>query len=199
MLVTDHALLRIRQRSRLSADQIVSLIEHGAFVSLGTSEQYEYLLFYSPLDRRTKIAIVSANRTTLVSIWENDFVRPASISKITKARVLEVKKLWKRYVFEKIVVKQPRNVLITLYGIYRNKRIFTHEFGCHTTHGLRLSDVIGVVRDILATLLDAAECNRALYEDTVIFEIALRCQSTQRLVCHRMSKDEWSKKIQAAT
>jgi len=86
MYVTKHGFERIMSRTSMVVHDILELIESDSVISLGKCHHYEYLLFYSPIDEDFKIAIVTQDRQSLISIWETFYHLPAEIQKIDQKR-----------------------------------------------------------------------------------------------------------------
>lgn len=64
-------------------DVLDVLSDADAYVPLGVDNQYQYVLFYSPKDRTTKVAVLSLDMSALVSVWENNFRLPDSLPRVT--------------------------------------------------------------------------------------------------------------------
>lgn len=99
MELTKHAQERIEGRTKMLAKDVLRLIKAGAFINLGTAEEYEYLLFYSPFDQTVKVAVTSCGREHLISIWEMNFTFPAGIEKIGNVHIEAAQSLCKKYIF----------------------------------------------------------------------------------------------------
>jgi hypothetical protein len=79
MHITKHGSDHIRDRTRLEPWEVARLIKKEVFVSLGVLANSEYLLFYSPADHKCKIAVVTEDRSSLMSVWEIGFELPLGI------------------------------------------------------------------------------------------------------------------------
>lgn len=96
-----HGYERILGRTEMHADNVVALIEADACVSLGKREGREYVLFYSPFDRRAKIAVLTAFRQVLITVLERDEV-PSEIDPVTAANCMESEARLQRYVWKRV-------------------------------------------------------------------------------------------------
>lgn len=81
MELSNHGVERIQERTKMVQKDVLDVVNGGAAIELGTIAQGAFLLFYSPYDRNTKIAVVSQDRKVLVSIWENYFKLPEGIKR----------------------------------------------------------------------------------------------------------------------
>ncbi len=79
MYTTHHGVERVLGRTNMVVEDVLKLIDAGAFVPLGAYKKQEYLLFYSPFDRKCKIALVAGRREFLVSVWEANYFLPDGI------------------------------------------------------------------------------------------------------------------------
>ncbi|MDO8593591.1 MAG: hypothetical protein Q7R59_01675 [bacterium] len=100
---TDHGIEHICDRTSMRPEDVLSVVSDGASVDLGLSSNgYRYFLFYSSPDNCTKIAIVSGDRTCLVSIWENNYRLPEDVKKATRGRDYRARKKLRAYVFSRL-------------------------------------------------------------------------------------------------
>lgn len=76
MEISTHGIERIQKRTKMSRKNILAMVAEGKVIDLEIPGSYVYLLFFSPPDVCTKIAIVSLDRKTLVTIFESDFNLP---------------------------------------------------------------------------------------------------------------------------
>ncbi len=82
MKLTVHAQIRSDERTKMFLEDIVALIREEAYVSLGISRGYSYLLFYSLPDRECKIAVVGSVNPTLVSVWNKHYRLPREVTRV---------------------------------------------------------------------------------------------------------------------
>ena len=108
MELTQHGSERIQGRTRMVAKDVLSLISHGAVVELGGENNFEYLLFYSPFDECAKIAVVTKDRTHLVSIWEKYFYLPPGILKVNRKRERAAKEALKAFLLRRSLSNSDR-------------------------------------------------------------------------------------------
>ena len=99
--LTVHGSERIHGRTKMTIKDVLSVIENGAVVTLGETTECEYLLFYSPPDHCTKIAVVAAKRTYLISIWERDYFLPEGVSRPNKQRDRKAREVLSRFLFKR--------------------------------------------------------------------------------------------------
>lgn len=102
MELTIHGKLRIQGRTHLVAKDVISIIEAGAFVNLGSDAKGNFLLFFSPFDHQCKIAIVAKKENALVSIWEKNYVLPVGIKRVTFAREKVAEGKVRAYLFDRL-------------------------------------------------------------------------------------------------
>lgn len=113
MHLTRHARSRILRRTNLKPIDVLSFVTEGAAVSLGTYENYEYLLFYSPFDRCCKIAVVSLDRASLVSVWYDDYLLPGGVAKPTASSKKQARKAYLSFMFKRMERKpRPKKVCL---------------------------------------------------------------------------------------
>lgn len=105
MKLTHHGEERVLGRTKMMTQDVLSIITADAVVELGFSNGYELLLFYSLPDRCTKIALVNKGRTTLVSIWEDDFILPSGVLRVTWPLRNKAHELFTRYLFKRVCPK----------------------------------------------------------------------------------------------
>lgn len=121
MELTDHGLERIQGRTQLVPSDVLSIIANDAVVYLGSRNQYEFLLFYSPLDHCTKIAVVAEQRSCLVSVWEAYFKLPLGVRPADSHRKRKAYKLLREYQFRQIKENlKPRTVKIVVQTLLRD-------------------------------------------------------------------------------
>lgn len=86
MELSSHGTERILERTGMHIIEVLYILRLGAVVSLGSEGKSEFLLFYSPADNVSKIAVVSRDHSKLISIWNTDFLLPKTLSRITRQR-----------------------------------------------------------------------------------------------------------------
>lgn len=98
-----HALERILGRTRMLPEDVENVIAAGAYVSLGAREGSEFVLFYSPWERRAKIAIISRVRKKLISVWETSFLGlPSGVSAVTPDFCRQAELELERYILTRV-------------------------------------------------------------------------------------------------
>ena len=103
MQISPHGHIRIRERTRLAPDEVLSILERELTIELGSSGPFDYLLFHSPPDGKAKIAVIrhGENGPVLESIWEASFGLPAAVRVPTREERLELKAAYLRDFFKK--------------------------------------------------------------------------------------------------
>lgn len=99
MELTLHGSERILGRTRMLTKDVLALISHSAVVALGARGPYEYLLFYSPSEQTTKIAVVAEERSCLISIWEKHFRLPEGVRRPQGKDEREARRALRTYLF----------------------------------------------------------------------------------------------------
>ncbi len=82
MELTIHGADRVFDRTRMMLDDVLEMLRQNGAVSLGSTRENEFLLFYSPTDRTYKIAVTSIGKKHLISVWEKDFRLPYGITRV---------------------------------------------------------------------------------------------------------------------
>lgn len=95
MQTSIHGIEHVQRRTNMTLKDMHAILGRGIFISLGTNpaRESEFLLFYSPPDRECKIAVVSLDRKTLISIWDWNYKLPQGIDRVTRARRRRAKDL----------------------------------------------------------------------------------------------------------
>ncbi len=119
MKLTFHAAERILDRTKLNPKDVLSIVAEGATIVIGHTVDGTYHLFYSPPDRRCKVAIVLGDKH-LISVWETDFAFPAGIRHIDAGLELQAKKALKRLLWSRIPTSEPR-ILTATARLYVNE------------------------------------------------------------------------------
>jgi hypothetical protein len=95
MKITKHGAKRVYDRTAMTPEEVLFLISNEFAVRLESerSPKAHYYLFYSPPDEDTKIAVVSKDGATLITVWEKDYILSRGVQKVTpdlesKARAL---------------------------------------------------------------------------------------------------------------
>ncbi len=110
MKLSVHGYKRIRGRTKLLAKDVLSILSGGAAIELGSAKDCEFLLFYSPPDKHTKIAVVAKNRSILVSVWESTFLLPEGILKPNFRRREAAQKAFARFVIDNSIAKANKTL-----------------------------------------------------------------------------------------
>ena len=106
MKLTIHGSERIFDRTKMVVRDVLSIISSNAVVELGSHGGCKYLLFYSPPDNRTKIAVVTDGRTHLVSIWESDYFLPTGLKSVNKENKRKAMHLCREFMFKRFAAAQ---------------------------------------------------------------------------------------------
>ncbi len=107
MELTGHGRGRVYTRTKLHPDDVLSIISGGVAVDLGLVEGRHYFLFYSWFNRRSKIAVVSAEKR-LVTILERYHAVPDGVKSVTKEREKEAYDLLQNFLFARIKAKNSQ-------------------------------------------------------------------------------------------
>lgn len=156
MFVSRHARIRLRERSQMSLQQVRELLLAQAYVSLGTTMQYRYLLFYSYVDKCCLIAVVDSNTGKLVSVWYDAFTLPDVVTKPSpELRTYAEGLYYDRYHFQAAESDLLyHNTLLVYEG---DKHIFGFSNPRLTTGLLNRSELLWLWRDQLWRLYRLVE------------------------------------------
>jgi hypothetical protein len=108
MRLSQHASLRVQERTFLRTDDIVEIIKASAYVALGTQGDTTFCLFFSPREEKGKIALVDKKRSVIITIWEGDFFVPGGVKTPDAADYHNAKKKLRDFLFERIKVSEKR-------------------------------------------------------------------------------------------
>lgn len=89
-------------------DDVLSIISGGGAVELGSDDRGKFFLFYSWPNRRSKIAIVSADKY-LVTILERYHAVPIGVKNVTKDLEKEAYDLLQKFLFTRFKTKNQQN------------------------------------------------------------------------------------------
>lgn len=109
MELSYHGFERIYGRTKMLPEDVLSVISSEAAVDLGSVERRRYFLFYSPPDKDTKVAIVSEDRTRLITIWEKDYNFPVGVKRVTQKMEKEAHKFLQNFLFARIKAGSRQN------------------------------------------------------------------------------------------
>lgn len=73
------------------------IVSHAAVVELGLGRACRLSLFYSPPDKATKIAVISPDQSSLLSIWNNNFVLPRGVAPVTPEAEVAARDILQRF------------------------------------------------------------------------------------------------------
>jgi len=76
IVITIHAAERIQGRTKLQLKDVLSGLNSGKAVEIACPGATQFMLFYSPPDKCTKLALVDKRTRNLISIWESDYKLP---------------------------------------------------------------------------------------------------------------------------
>lgn len=151
--ISIHGHLRVYDRTKMLPEDVLSLIRANKVVSLGVNNKQEFLLFYSPREKMSKVAIVSADRSTLISVWEIDFNFPHNIIRPTKGMIHQAKTLMNEYLFNQAKKNYSFSVekilLVKISLLVCDERVYREEGLVPESKTLRLDDLIEVLREEL--------------------------------------------------
>ena len=109
MELSNHGRERIYGRTKMLPEDVLSIVSGEAAVDLGSVERRRYFLFYSPPDRDTKVAIVSEDRTRIISIWEKDYNFPVGIRRVTQWHEKRARILLQDFLFARFKEKNQQD------------------------------------------------------------------------------------------
>jgi hypothetical protein len=89
--ITAHARQRISERTLLQSKDVLLIIQNNLVEDLGVHNNVRYYCFYSSLEDKAKIALVSSDGMRLVSVWNIEFPLPAGIRRVTETVVWQAK------------------------------------------------------------------------------------------------------------
>ena len=100
MHLTIHGVERLQERTQMTVKEVLELVKECS-IPLGSSEESggKFLLFYSPPDRGCKIAVVSEEDNTLVSVWNARFRLPPGLKKVSTRLREQARKLYWDYFY----------------------------------------------------------------------------------------------------
>lgn len=100
MEMTIHGMRRVLGRTLMDPTAVLALLEEGRAITLGRHEGATFFLFYSPPDKKAKIALVGEpleafhTDKQLITIWEADFALPRGIKTPNQALLDEAYEIW---------------------------------------------------------------------------------------------------------
>ena len=109
MELTGHGRGRIYSRTKMHPDDVLDVISGNATVDLGGVDGGRYLLFYSPPDGDTKIAIVSEDVGRVVTILEGSYGVPEGVKRVTRKMKKEAHKLLQDFLFARLKAKNRQS------------------------------------------------------------------------------------------
>ena len=118
MLFVDHAVERLALRTKMAVEDLQMILAADAYVYLGSRGRRSFLLFYSPRDRKCKVAVIDQG-WKVVTILPRGARLPEGVDSITQARQQKAKTAFNGFVFEKFCGltderKQCLNVLVEI-------------------------------------------------------------------------------------
>lgn len=105
MRASVHGRKRVQERTKMHIEDVLLLLEAGATINLGVHRNGTYLLFWSNPDEESKIAIVDKSQGMLITIIENAYAVPNTITPFTRELEQRARDLWRMFAKEKVVVK----------------------------------------------------------------------------------------------
>ena len=111
MELTGHARGRIiyDERTRMHLDDVLSVVSGNATVYLGVADKGRYLLFHSPPDKGSKIAIVSEDTGRIITILDGSYGVPVGVKKVTRKMELKARDLLRDFLFARIKAKNSQS------------------------------------------------------------------------------------------
>ena len=171
MELTAHGIERIHGRTRMFTKDVLAIISEGSFISIGNWEEQEYLLFYSPPDGRTKIALVSKDRTHLISIWEDDYFLPGGL-RVNWLQRYQARNMLQSYLLKKIKLgrekdlESQRSFTARIEVILDNKTEYSEEiqeFALNRSKSLQ-GPIIAHLKPRLEAITKVVGNNKQIYD-----------------------------------
>lgn len=153
-----HALLRTEQRTNMYIQDIIVLLEYGAFVNLGITKKSTFLLFYSDFDSDYKIALASKDLQKLISIWDKDFFLPKGVIQPTYEHFSYAKKLYENFYASRSAldmqeIQQEVNVQVRVR--IGNRVEYTHDAGVLSCEKVQnRSDALALMMPLFKQITD---------------------------------------------
>jgi hypothetical protein len=210
MELTGHGSERIQSRTKMLTKDVLSIITGGAVVNLGSDNGYEYLLFYSPPDDSTKIAVVADNREHLISIWNGDFVLPTGLLRVNYKRKEAAKKALATFILKESkkarttpqTKKTPNGIAVKIQVKVDRKAVFVQDCGEYPSDrstkreyvlSLLWPQLEPIVRDVEMLVKEDGQRKQVCY-DLCLF----RQKTSQCFKVHTITHTKMRGRLQAA-
>lgn len=118
MYLTIHGVERLQERTQMTVKEVLELVKECS-INLGSSERgnKEYLLFYSPIDRQCKVAVVSESDDALVSVLNDHYHLPEGVQRVTTPRREKARQLYWDYFYRLHPPPPPQERLLSLSSL----------------------------------------------------------------------------------
>jgi hypothetical protein len=83
MQISTHAMVRIRERIDVPPDDVLAILTHIGYITLGEAWGQEYGLFYVPQKDGCFVALIDPSRNRLCTIWNETFRFPEGVRRPT--------------------------------------------------------------------------------------------------------------------
>ena len=173
MRITKHGRTRVYGRTMMTPEEVLFLISNEFTVRLRTDRDNagpQYHLFYSPPDADTRIAVVSGDGTTLITIWEKDYVLPRGVELVTPDLECDAEST----LLEKIEQTERRRLRGQIDVRVGPGSVYTHDCGEILFKGERtIESVSTVMLPRLSRIATLVEENRETSGERITYLIRL--------------------------
>ena len=158
MFITDHAALRIKERTKLSPDLVKQMLESGLSCKLGADDydgsRRKYYLLYSYADNCFFVAALNFNETNVVTVVPNDQVAFRGI-RICEFHRRRAKDAWVRSDLAKEIKKTAKTAECILEVYADNTLEFTHNLGFAHEDDLTIMGLVKCFYDDIVVIFEA--------------------------------------------
>ncbi len=184
-----HGFKRVRGRTRMLTEDVVAIILAEAVVELGRDSRGEFLLFYSPRDKSTKIAVVSIGRGVLLSIWESSFQLPQGVSKVTAKLEKEARGKLRNFLIErakkKLIPGEVKESKPALYDLeisvcVGDIVVYRRDCGQVEKNKIKtLEEILAFLRPVTGQILSVVEDNLFSIGGPVTYDIRFKTHGAE--------------------
>ncbi|MDE1925084.1 MAG: hypothetical protein KGH79_02805 [Patescibacteria group bacterium] len=187
MYLTQHGEERIQGRTKMLTKDVLDIISNNAVVNLGSVGKYEYLLFYSPLDRISKIAVVAEDRQYLVSIWHRDYFLPAGVERPTDKHDKEARLALTKLLMSRVKIKPPGPKPLRLFEVKieveeDSEVVYEHDSGNIQAEDAELHSIWNLIKPQLASIASVITANQDKVRGRIRYWIILHESGTGKII-----------------
>jgi hypothetical protein len=133
MYVTEHALERLAERTKVPPVDFISQMNYGKLVWIGQNfhagKKFQFFLFYSDPDKDFFISVVNEKKNRVLSVWKTNFALPRGVaigSRKKKHRTLARKNYREWFLQHRLKpIEVPVEILIEVVHGSKNKVEFS--------------------------------------------------------------------------